>query len=684
MKKQCILFVGIFFTISSFAQFNPEKPDLCQRQFYTVEQSIEVHAELAKKYTDRQSWEKRAALIRKGILEGAEIDNVTFHKPVEAKIHSKKLMDGYSVENVYFQSIEGVYVTGNLYRPTAAKGRIAGILCPHGHGTDPRFKEYTQQRCAALARMGAAVFVYDMIGVGDSKHYDHKIEKALKLQLLNSIRAIDFLESLPEVDPERIAITGESGGGTQTFLLAAIDDRIKVSVPVVMVSAHFFGGCACESGMPIHKRPTHQTSNVEIAALMAPKPMLLISDGADWTSHTPTLEYPHIKRIYGFYGAEDQVENAHFPNEKHDYGPNKRQAAYRFLAKHLDLDIQEVSLNGKVDESPTQVLTEKELSVFNEAFPIPSNTLVGNDQINALLNAIPAYDFTVAKDGGGDFRTIREAIEAVPDFRKETTTIFIKKGIYKEKLILPASKTNVTFIGEDRDETILTYDDYAAKKNRFGEEMGTTGSSSFFIFGEAFTARNITFENSSGPVGQAVAVRIDGDKASFWNCRFLGFQDTLYPHGEGSRQYYKDCYIEGTVDFIFGWSTAVFEDCEIFCKDRGYITAASTTESTPFGFVFIRCNITGDASKNSFYLGRPWRPFSKTVFLECNLGEHIKTEGWHNWNKPGAEKTAYYAEYKSYGPGAAPEKRAAWSHQLTEEEAAQYTLERIFGDWRVN
>jgi pectinesterase len=293
-----------------------------------------------------------------------------------------------------------------------------------------------------------------------------------------------------------------------------------------------------------------------------------------------------------------------------------------------------------------------------------------------------SYDFVVAQDGSGNFKTVQEAINAVPDFRKNTTTIFIRNGVYKEKLVLPASKTAVKFIGEDVRKTILTYDDFAAKKNRFGEEMGTTGSSSFYIFGDDFTAENITFENSSGPVGQAVAVRIDGDKVMFTNCRFLGFQDTLYPHGEKSRQYYKDCYIEGTTDFIFGWSTAVFEDCEIYCKKSGhYITAASTLEGTPYGFVFLNCRITGDAPANSYYLGRPWRPFAKTAFINCTLGNQIKAEGWHNWSKPNAEKTAFYAEYKSTGPGANASARVGWSHQLTAEQSQEYTLTKIFIDW---
>jgi pectinesterase len=295
-----------------------------------------------------------------------------------------------------------------------------------------------------------------------------------------------------------------------------------------------------------------------------------------------------------------------------------------------------------------------------------------------------SYDFVVAKDGSGDFKTVQEAFNAVPDFRKNITNIFVKKGVYKEKLILAGSKTNVHLVGEDLMNTIFTYDDYASKKNRFDEEIGTTGSTSFYVFADGLHAENITFENSSGPVGQAVAVRVDGDMVKFINCRFLGFQDTLYPHGEKSRQYYKDCYIEGTVDFIFGWSTAVFDNCTIFCKKNGFVTAASTLQETPYGFVFLNCRITGDAEANSFYLGRPWRPFAKTVFINCFLDKQIKAEGWHNWNKPDAEKTSFYGEYKSTGSGANASARVSWSHQLTDEEAKNYSLEKIFGDWKVN
>ena len=291
------------------------------------------------------------------------------------------------------------------------------------------------------------------------------------------------------------------------------------------------------------------------------------------------------------------------------------------------------------------------------------------------------YDFLVAKDGRGNFKSVQQAINSVPDLRKSKTVIFIKNGTYKEKLTLPPTKTNVTFIGESKEKTILTFDDFAQKKNLFEENIGTSGSSSFFIYGDGFTAENITFENSSGPVGQAVAVRIDGDQVSFKNCRFLGFQDTLYPHGEKSRQYYLNCYIEGTVDFIFGWSTALFDSCTIFGKQGGYFTAASTLPETKYGFVFLNCKITGDAPADSFYLGRPWRPFAKTVFINCFLDKLVNASGWHNWNKPEAEKTSYYAEYKNFGPGANPDSRVNWSHQLSDEEAKEFSIEKIFGDW---
>ncbi len=309
--------------------------------------------------------------------------------PLEPIRHSRRELHGYSVENVAFESVPGFFVTGNLYRPLGLTTRTAAVLCPHGHtaNQDARFVEQTQQRCATLARMGAVVFVYDMLGYGDSQQCSHKIPEALRLQTLNSLRALDFLASLPEVDPARIGVSGESGGGTQTFLLAALDSRVAVSVPVVMVSAHFFGGCVCESGLPIHVRPTHQTSNAEIAALTAPRPQLLVSDGKDWTKNTPAVEFPFLKTVYGYYGATDRVANVHLPDEGHDYGPSKRAAAYRFLAKHLKLNLSRVLKNGEIDESPNTLLDPAALRVFDEQHPRPARAVTGDEAVSMLIRA---------------------------------------------------------------------------------------------------------------------------------------------------------------------------------------------------------------------------------------------------------------------------------------------------------
>lgn len=290
------------------------------------------------------------------------------------------------------------------------------------------------------------------------------------------------------------------------------------------------------------------------------------------------------------------------------------------------------------------------------------------------------YDFVVSGDGSAQFRTVQEAINAVPDFRKNKTTIFIKAGVYKEKIVLAESKAHVVLIGEDAQRTILTFDDFASRKNFFGEEIGTTGSASFYAFGEGFSAKNITFQNTAGPVGQAVALWIKSDKAVFENCRFLGFQDTLYTFGTDSRQYYKDCYIEGTVDFIFGPSIAVFENCTIHCKGKGYITAASTHQWRPYGYVFKNCRVTGEAAETHF-LGRPWRPFSRVAFLDCDLGAVIRKEGWDNWRNPANEKTAGYAEFNNTGAGSDTSQRVTWSKILSPKQAEEYTLANIFGDW---
>lgn len=291
-----------------------------------------------------------------------------------------------------------------------------------------------------------------------------------------------------------------------------------------------------------------------------------------------------------------------------------------------------------------------------------------------------AKKVTVALDGSGDFTTIQAAVDAMPDHSVDRLIIFVKNGLYREKVVIPSWKTKIMLIGEDPEKTIISWDDHAGKGS-----ITTFTSYTVLVRGNDFRAENITFENTAGrDVGQAVALHVEADRCVFINCRMIANQDTLYAGVDNSRQYYLNCYIEGTTDFIFGPATAVFDKCRIHGKKNSYITAASTPEGQPFGFVFMDCVITTSDECTKLYLGRPWRPFAKTVFLNCELDEKILPEGWHNWNKPHAEKTTFYAEYKSRGKGANPEARVHWSYQLTGEQRKAYTLENIFRDWDVN
>lgn len=365
---------------------------LCQGHYFTEAEGKAALEKFAATYHDQKSWEKRAERIRQGVRQGLNLADLPKNTPLKPIIHSKRTYDGYTVENVAFESMPGFFVTGNLYRPTKELSSYAAIVSTHGHWQDTsdygRFREDMQKRCAMLAKMGAIVFAYDMVGYGDAAQVSHKHPKALALQTQNSLRAVDFLLSLPKVDPNRIGVTGASGGGTQAFLLTALDDRVAVSVPVVMVSAHFFGGCTCESGMPIHKSKDHQTNNVEIAALAAPRPMLLVSDGEDWTKNTPKVEYPYIRNIYGLYGKEEEVEYVHLPDEGHDYGFSKRQAVYPFLAKHLRLSLDEVTnAKGEIDESFVTVEDYQKLHVFDAQHPRPAYAVMGDEAVSKLLTS---------------------------------------------------------------------------------------------------------------------------------------------------------------------------------------------------------------------------------------------------------------------------------------------------------
>jgi pectinesterase len=283
------------------------------------------------------------------------------------------------------------------------------------------------------------------------------------------------------------------------------------------------------------------------------------------------------------------------------------------------------------------------------------------------------YVFTVAKDGTGDYTFIQDAIDAMRVYPLAPITLYIKNGVYNEKIELPANNTDVTFIGESVDSTIIVYNDYSGKG-----KLTTFTSYTAKISGNRFRAENITFANNAGRVGQAVALYVDADKAVFKNCKFLGDQDTIFASGEKSSQLFDSCYIEGTTDFIFGPATAVFKGCIIKGKTNSFITAASTNIGKHAGFVFIDCKILADTSVTKLYLGRPWRANASTVFINCNLPKVIAPEGWDNWGNPANEKTVFYAEYKNTGEGAAITNRVKWSKQLSKSELKSFGLSSIF------
>lgn len=307
-------------------------------------------------------------------------------------------------------------------------------------------------------------------------------------------------------------------------------------------------------------------------------------------------------------------------------------------------------------------------------------------------------EIVVAQDGSGQFRTVQEAIDACPDYDHDhITTIFIKAGLYREMVTIPHNKFRLHIVGEGPMKTIISWGKYAEQYWAGTErKIGTSGSASVYVHSSYVTMENLTIENTAGDgkeIGQAVALFTDGDFLFFKNCRLIGNQDTLYTYGrygkDGGvkRNYYLDCYIEGTTDFIFGPSICYFENCLIHSKKNSYVTAASTFEGQKYGYVFVGCKLTAAPGIDKVYLGRPWGAYARTVFLNCELGGHIVAEGWHNWNKPGkpvTEECCYYAEYQCTGDGAVPKGRSAsnygrvgWSHQLTAVEAAEYTFEKV-------
>jgi pectinesterase len=292
-----------------------------------------------------------------------------------------------------------------------------------------------------------------------------------------------------------------------------------------------------------------------------------------------------------------------------------------------------------------------------------------------VLDAQDLYEMTVASDGSGDYKSIQEAVDACKSFPDKRITIHLRKGIYREKVVIPACNNKISILGENPENTIISFGDFFQKISR--GRNSTFYTYTLLVDADDFYAENITVENSAGPVGQAIALHVNGDRCAFRNCRILGNQDTLYTEGLNNRQFFDGCYIEGTIDFIFGSATVLFNKCMIFSKSDSYITAASTPQGKSYGYVFINCTLAAADGISKVYLGRPWRDYAKVVFMDCEMGKHILPDGWSNWSGTSRDKTAYFAEYGNTGPGAENKQRVGWSHQLTKKEAAKYTMKRI-------
>ncbi|MFC4261459.1 pectinesterase family protein [Ferruginibacter yonginensis] len=303
-----------------------------------------------------------------------------------------------------------------------------------------------------------------------------------------------------------------------------------------------------------------------------------------------------------------------------------------------------------------------------------------------MVSSITAFaqkQIVVAQTGKADFTTVQAALDALPTPNTTPITILVKRGIYKETVVVDSRKQFVHLMGEPNADVTITYNNHAGTKLPNGDTLNTWTCATVFIYANDFKATNIHFENNAGfTAGQAVAVRVESNRVAFKNCRFTGFQDVLFLSGSGVKQYFEDCYIEGTTDFIFGAATAVFKNCHIHSKKNSHVTAASTNSIIPFGFVFFDCNLTADDNINNVSLGRPWSPTASVTYINCTLGKHINPDGWNNWKNPSNEATARYAEYNSKGIGASAATRVKWSKQLNDEEVKKFTLNNILGDWQ--
>ena len=463
------------------------------------------------------------------------------------------------------------------------------------------------------------------------------------------------------IDPNKIVVAGHSAGGELAAMMGATNDRKE------------FEGDGCD-----------KTVSSKVNAVID-------LDGLLVFIHAESGEGDDSKRIsaatawFGYSKTENPELWKHGSPLTH-IGPHTPPTLF--------INSNAARMHAGRDDY-IKILNEFNIYTEVKTFDAPHSFVLFEPWFTPMLQTMDAFlkkvfdkqpaassIITVAQDGSGNYTSVQAALNAVPPNNKTPFVIYIRNGIYKEKLLLDSIKKFITLIGEDKFKTILTYNDHTGKLSPSGDTINTRTSWSFKILGDNFTAKNITFQNDAGfTAGQAVAVESNGDKAAFYNCRFIGNQDVLFTNNDNSRQYYENCYIEGTTDFIFGSSTVWFEKCHIHSMKNSHVTAASTPKEKEFGYIFNECILTGDTSLHNVSLGRPWRPYAHVVFKNCFIGEHIKPEGWSNWNNTDNYKTARYSEYKNYGPSSNPAKRIEWAKQLTDEEVKKITIANVLNDW---
>jgi len=456
-----------------------------------------------------------------------------------------------------------------------------------------------------------------------------------------------------KADASRIGLIGYSAGGHLACMAAVTADEQTRVQAVVGIAP-----------------PTDHEADSRRRGGLSPSLQKLLDRQQEITDETRLL----LQRI-----SPVQYVNAGLPPFLLIHGTEDTSVPYsqsiEFKAKldHYNAPCRLIALQGaghRLSDWPTQDYLAEMINWLKQALDSERRVPLQAPAPRTILAK------TVAQDGSGDFTSVQAAVDAVPDGNEDSIVIAVKPGVYKERIVVPRHKRFICFKGTEASDTILTFDLYAGIQDAQGKEIGTFRTPSVTIEADDFTAENITFENSAGPVGQAVAIAVFGDRAVFRNCRFLGWQDTILDHL--GRHYYENCYIAGHCDFIFGGGTAFFEKCRIECLKNGYITAASTPEKQPFGYVFSNCTITGQPGVKT-YLGRPWRDYANVIFLNTEMSDTVRPEGWHDWDKPYRQTTARYGEYNSRGAGAAPEARVPWARRLTAEQAADITVQAVLG-----